>query len=624
MYLPSRSCHLPIMFAILALLAGACEAREPIQVIATVTVAPPTRTPEPTPTVTPSPTLVPYHDTLVIGLSREPRTLNPLISDDADAFQILDAIYERYITSIDFSYQANPNGGLMTNLPTLENGGATLDDGGTPNEPIDDQLTLTFRMIRGPAWCDGTPVTATDSVYAFNLANDPDSGIASRAMLEAVESYTALDADTVQVRLKPGQLEQAYAAYFWSPLPAHIWSKYSALELQSADESNNRLCGYGPYTIAGAEEQGAGWNSGDSITLVANPHYFRGTPRTQRLIFKFIDNEQQLLAQIMTGQLDIVTADALQATELSRYTELAADGAIRVVTTRSMVWEQLIFNLNAPTTFDSTSRAQPHPILSDVRVRQAIAHAVDRQTIIDDIYAGHSAAINQPLTYHNHPLHVPEDQISLYAFDPDRARNILESAGWIDTDDDGVRECRGCTSGASEGERLALTYHTTSSALRERIVEQITGDLTAVGFEIDTELLPTEVFFGDVTGLIVGDFELGQLAALSDIDPMGERQYACEWIPTPDNGWYGENYSGWCNETASDALFTASQSLRVDERRAAYTIFQREYSRELPGLPLVPRLNVFIVNRLLENFAPNDFMPSVTWNAYELAVLIGP
>jgi ABC-type transport system substrate-binding protein len=167
---------------------------------------------------------------------------------------------------------------------------------------------------------------------------------------------------------------------------------------------------------------------------------------------------------------------------------------------------------------------------------------------------------------------------------------------------------------------LALTYRTTSSPLRDRVVEMAQADLDAVGFDIRVELQPREVFFGDVTGLIVGDFEIGQFAELTDADPGGEQQYGCEWIPTPDNGWYGENYAGWCNTTANQALIDASRSLLVEDRREAYTTFQREFTRDLPGLPLFPRVVPFLVNSELENFKPNDFMPSITWNAFELSL----
>ncbi len=606
----------------LTLLVGACSAPPPpIFVVATSTpTQPPTATPRSVPTLTPGPTPNPYRDTIIIGLSRAPRTLHPLIADDDVTIHILHAVYEPYVTSIDFAYQANPNGGLMAELPTLENGAATLDDGGTPDDPADDQLTMIFNMLSGPTWCDGRPVTAADSVYAFNLARDPDSGAVTRAAIDRVESYTALDGDTIEVKLKPGQLDPAYSAYFWTPLPEHIWTKYTASQLQTAAEATRRLCGYGPYTIAGAADPTAGWIPGEHLTLAANPYYFRGAPRTPRLVFRFIQDPDQLLDQVVAGRLDVVTWDGLPATRLPEYAEYERSGQIGVAAMRSAVWEQLIFNLYAPTTFDATERARPHPILSDVRIRRAIAHAVDRQALIDQVYAGHSTVLSQPLTYPNHPLRASEDRISLYPFDPDRARALLDEAGWIDANGDGIRECRGCASGAAEGDRLTLTYRTTSSPLREPVVDRVQRDLSAVGFDIVVELLPREIFFGDATGLIVGDFDIAQLSELTDADPGGERRYGCEWIPVPGNGWYGENYSGWCNDIASRALLQAGDALQADVRRAAYATFQREVTRDLPGLPLFPRVDVTLVNPRLENFKPRDFVASVTWNAYELSV----
>ena len=608
----------PIALIVLAFAATACASPAPIVVVATVTPAPPTEVPTSTPT--PSPTPIPYKDTIVVGVQQEPRTLHPFLADSPAAIHILDALYERYVTSIDFAYQANPSGGLLADIPTLENGGARLDDAGTLQDPGDDQLTLIFKMLPGPQWCDGQAVTAHDSVYAFDLANDPDSGVSSRAALDKVESYRALDDETVEVKLKPGQPDPSYSAYFWTPLPEHLWGKRTALALQTAPEAARRPCGYGPYTVAGAEVQGAGWAAGDQLTLAANPHYFRGAPRASKLIFKFIARQDDLVKAVLDGHVDIVIGDDTLALRLPELATSESDGTLRLVTVRSSVWEQLVFNLDAPTTFDSTSRAKPHPILSDVRVRQAIAYAIDRKALVDRVYAGRTGVMNETLFYANHPLYAPEAGISVYAHDPDRAAALLSQAGWRDADGDGIRECEGCTSGAADGDRLALTYHTTSSALRDQVVEQIKNDLRVAGFEISVDLLPSEIFFGDITGLIVGDFELGQLAAVTGADPDGERLYGCDWIPSPENGWYGENYSGWCNQKANEALYVAGRSLRVDARRAAYADFQREYTREVPGLPLFARIDVFVVNPRLENLKPNDSMPSATWNAFELGV----
>ena len=623
---PSRQRRLAIASVFLALLASACRRPDPIVVVASVTPAPPT--PTPAPTLTPSPTPVPFKDTFVIGVQEEPRTLHPFLDDSPAAVHIRDALYEPYLTSLDFAHQANPNGGLLAGAPTLDpstplragpsRGGATLDDGGTPEDPGDDQLTMIFKMLPGPTWCDGQPVTARDSAYAFNLANDPDSGIASRAALDAVESYTALDDTTIEVRLKPGLLDPSYASYFWTPLPEHLWGRYSALELQTAPEAARRPCGYGPYTVAGAEAQGAGWDAGDHLTLAANPHYFRGAPATPRLMFRFITGPDALLAQVLSGGVDVAIADRAQSLQLPELSAYESRGLLRLVAVRTPIWEQLVFNLFAPTTFDSTSRNRPHPILSDIRVRQAIAHAIDRQALVDGIYAGRSSVMREALVYDNHPLYAPEDGIAVYAADPERAAQLLDEAGWIDTDGDGVRECRGCASGAAEGDRLALTYRTTSSALRDRVVERIEADLKAAGFDVAVEWMPASEFFGDATGLIVGDFEIGQLAGVTGADPGGEFQYACDYVPSPENGWYGENYGGWCSEAASEALYEAASTPLVDARRAAYAAFHGAYTRDLPGLPLFPRLDVFIAGPGVENLRPNDSMPSLTWNAHAL------
>ncbi len=121
--------------------------------------------------------------------------------------------------------------------------------------------------------------------------------------------------------------------------------------------------------------------------------------------------------------------------------------------------------------------------------------------------------------------------------------------------------------------------------------------------------MPASWWFGDTTGLARRDFELGGYAWVGESDPKGRTLYACNQIPLPSNGWEGQNYMGWCNETASKAVVGANNTLNRDERIAAYDILQKEFSKDMVSLPLFQRVEAEAWNPKLEGMkvSPTEY-----------------
>ncbi|MFV9507196.1 MAG: ABC transporter substrate-binding protein [Oscillochloridaceae bacterium umkhey_bin13] len=255
----------------------------------------------------------------------------------------------------------------------------------------------------------------------------------------------------------------------------------------------------------------------------------------------------------------------------------------------------------------------PHPILGDVRVRQAIAYCTDRPALIQSVYGflseeqqeGLLMDTNLPKT---HWAAAGEaDGITVYPFDPERGKALLEEAGWTGSP---IRS-------NAAGEPLSLEFTTTNAQFRitwATVMEQQL--LSNCGIQIIRKHAPASWWFGGASGLARREFEIGAFAWVGQADPGGRTLYACDQIPLPSNNWNGQNSMGWCNETASIAITAANNTLDRDERIANYKAFQVEFTKDMVSLPLFQRLEAYGWNNALENMKP-DPTEYITANAYE-------
>lgn len=262
----------------------------------------------------------------------------------------------------------------------------------------------------------------------------------------------------------------------------------------------------------------------------------------------------------------------------------------------------------------------PHPILSDVRVRQAIAYCTNRPELIKSVYgflpeeeqAKLMMDANLP---QGHWALAPRDQLTVYDFDPEKGNALLDEAGWT-MSDSGVRV-------NANGEPLELEFTTTNAGFRvtwATVFEQQLLD--NCGIQIIRKHAPASWWFGDTTGLARRDFELGAFAWVGEADPTAYTLYACNQIPLPSNNWEGQNSMGWCNETASRAILAGDNSLDREERKRHYAVFQQEFTKDMVSLPLFQRLEAEAATLNLQNFR-SDPTEYVTANAREWAMADG-
>jgi ABC-type transport system substrate-binding protein len=256
---------------------------------------------------------------------------------------------------------------------------------------------------------------------------------------------------------------------------------------------------------------------------------------------------------------------------------------------------------------------KPHPILGDIKVRQALAYCTNKSELTASVYpllseAERAALVMDTNIPKSHWAYAGDDNITIYPFDPEKGQALLDEAGW--TLDEGA-DFR--TNAA--GEELSLKLTTTSAAFRQTWAAVWEQQMAACGVRIVRFHAPAAWFFGDTSGVNRRDFELGAYAWVGQADPGGQSIYACDQIPLPENNWVGQNRNGWCNETASNAIKAANNTLIKDERIDAYRTFQQEFTKDMVSIPLFNRTNTYAISAGLEGFEPHPGQPFVNYNA---------
>ncbi len=256
----------------------------------------------------------------------------------------------------------------------------------------------------------------------------------------------------------------------------------------------------------------------------------------------------------------------------------------------------------------------PHPILGDLKVRQAMATCTNKADVAKAGYPLLSDEQAQALVMDtfipkDHWAYAGDENITLYPFSVDNGKALLAEAGWTDTDGDGIMD--------KDGVPLTLKFSTTTAAFRVAWAAVWEKQMADCGIQILRSHVPASWWFGDTTGLQVRDFELGAFAWVGQADPGGVTLWGCEMIPLPENNWQGQNYMGWCNEAASSGIKNANNTLDQEERKKWYTVVQQEYTKDVPAIPLFNRTETFSYASDLVGFNPIEGEEYYTYNVYE-------
>lgn len=506
---------------------------------------------------------------LRLGSANDPDTLNPLLS----AYQIstdLSMFWAGYLFNYSDANQLVPE--LATQVPTLQNGGIAKDG-----------LTITYHLRKGVQWQDGAPFDASDVVFTWHAVMNPDNNVQTRTGYDDIVSIATPDRYTASVHLKKPYapfvdsfLTMGSTAY--PVLPKHLLAQYHDINRVAY---NSKPIGTGPFVV---QE----WHRGQTLRMVANPHYWRAAPKLTAVEYYVIPDENTLATSMRTHELDF-----WYLASATNYPIASKIDGTRAVLTPFTQYSQLVFN---------TAR----PVLSDPNVRRALAFATDRRHLIDIVTYGVNilGEGDQPAFGWAH-----DPQLQSIPFDPVRARALLDSAGWR-PGPDGVR--------LKNGQRLRLVFATTTgNAVGARMSVLLQAAWRAVGVEAEVKQYASALMFSTYqTGGILqgGKFDVAFSSWVNGIDPDDATVVMCDQFPP-----HGQNVFHFCNRDVDAAERIALTRYDHTVRKRAYATVQRILVDQVPWLTMWFTRRFDVVSDDLHGYKPAHAVTPF-WNTWEYSI----
>lgn len=659
-----KSIFLALSF--LALVALALAACTPTEVVKTVVVTQEVQvagTPvikEVVVTATPEPVVATEAAprTLVICMGQEPDTLFIYGGNMLAASQVQQAIYDGPIDTNTFAFQpvileklpSIADGDAVVNKVAVTAGDSVVGDDGNPatltaktadaagtivrpagcrasdcaveydgtNVTEMDQMVVTFKLLPGLLWSDGTPLTAADSVYSFELGGSPDVPNASRYTFDRTATYEAADDVTAVWTGLPGYFDSLYNTDFWTPQPQHIMGQYTPADLVTQFDAQKLFVGWGPFII---DE----WTKGEQITAHKNPTYFRageGLPKFDNLVYRFTGGDANAaIAAVLAGECDIVDQTTALDGQSQLLLQLQAKGQINATFVTGTTWEHADFDIQPIESIWNTgafagwvaSGSTDGPF-GDARLRQAVAMCMDRQSVVDTVLYGQSVVLDTYLPP-NHPQFAADAKH--WPYDPVAAAALLDEIGWVDADNDpATPRVAQSVVGVPDGTPLEFNYETTNAAMRQQVTQILAQNMAGCGMKVNLGYYPaSEWFASGPDGKLYGRlYDLGQFAWLTGVTPPCEL-YLGPQLPTAENGWSGQNNPGFHDADYDKVCNTQLQSLpgepAYDE---AAKEAQRIFAEQLPVVPLFLRLKLAATRPDMCNFIMDPTANSEMWN----------
>lgn len=461
--------------------------------------------------------------TLVEGVAGNPQYLNPLLSQynqvDGDLCPL-----------------------LFNGLSRLDEHGNVVNDLAAALTVSPDGLVYDFTLRSGLHWHDGVPVTAADVLYTVGVMQSDDfPGVAwLKDLWQIVEASAPEGPDGLAVRFT---LKQPFAPFLdyttIGLLPLHLWEKVPVADLQLS-QLNTRPIGTGPFLVSSI--------TATRLDLAVNPRYHGAAPYLTGITFRFYPDHQSLLPAYKRGEIDAISwvwPDDL--VEAGKQPDLELFSAPIAGYTLVYLNQQ---NTNVP-------------FFKEAAVRQALLLALDRQALVDTLQGGQGVVAHTPILPGSWAY---DAEVKQYAYDPAAAAQLLDAAGWVDSDGDGVRD--------RDGVKMAFV-------LLDQEARWLDA-LSAAWAQIGVQAVPQKVSLAGLTRdfLIPHTFD----AAIVSWEFPGDPDPYPLWHSTQAAS--GQNYAGWESRPADEAIEQARSLNDRELRRGYYLQFQAAFADEVPALLL--------------------------------------
>ena len=505
--------------------------------------------------------------------------MNPLYTNQWFTANLFDLYLSNAL--ITFTEKNEPMPWIAKEIPTIENGGISADG-----------KVITFKLRDDVKWSDGTPLTADDYVFTYEMIMSNKNTVASRAPFEdRVASVEAKDPHTLVVTFK-----EPYAPWMTSifsrvnssvALPKHILQPVFEKDgtLDNAEWNRKPTVSVGPFKFKE-------WESGSHLAFEANPDFWLGAPKANEIFIRVVPDDAAQLAAIKAGDVDIgVFISPSDVPDLEKL------GTVQVAKVQSGYKESWYFNLSAE------EATKGNPALQDANVRRAVVMAVDRDKITQELLYG----LTKPALTLWDGMPQANASIEPIKFDPEGAKKLLDAAGWK-VGADGIRE--------KDGVKLKLRYVTTTREVRKNtqaIVQQMWKD---VG--IDTELVnhPSDVFFnsyGDKGPVATGQYDIAEWSNSPEFPDPNTTAWLCSEIPSDANP-PGNNWQFVCDKEL-DALFQKqAQTVDAKARTEIFQQIQKIIADKVYWVSVWDDPDLWTVSNKLSDVKISGATPF--WNAY--------
>lgn len=498
----------------------------------------------------------PSNELLIVGYDREPDTMNRYATHILE--DIESCVVEGLVVN-DENMNIVPL--LASEIPTVENGGVVLRaDGG---------MDVTWKLRPNVRWHDGVLHTSADVQFTVNAINKGDWQPESVDGFDRIASVDTPDSLTAVVHYR-----EVYAPYQMQfargTLPKHV---LDGKDINSATEYNRAPLGTGPYRVAE-------WKTGEYILLERVSNYWQGAefPKIKQILFRFLTNTTTRINQLKSGEVHMV---ALVPWDKVR--ELRDIPALRL--------NQVVGN-----GYEHVSLNQKHfPPFADVRVRQALAHAVNRPLLVETLLDGLVTVVNGPIQ----PLsHAYEPNVRTYEYNPVKSRELLDAAGWK-VGDTGIR--------ARNGTPLSFTLITQAGfAIRENVAQAVQTQMRDVGVDVKVQLVDGT----SISSLwFKGDFDAMLHWWQQGADPEITLFFAADRAPPQ-----GRNINYLADSALTALLYRSDRTVEESARMALLKEAQKRVAELAPEIPLYNTAKIDAVPAGMRNFTGNPTNAGPFWN----------
>lgn len=465
--------------------------------------------------------------TLTVGLEANPTILDPRVALDVYATRIFPLIFEGLF---EIGQNSEP-------LPQL-----------VSSFEQSDALTYVFHLKPGRFFPDGRELTAADAAFTLSSLAEPSLKSPKKALLDKIAEIKVLDRYTIQLKLK-----EPYAPF----LTDLAFGIVPATAVKKMGESFGRKpFGSGPYLVESFE-------AGSAVVLTVNPKYGGPRPSFDRLVFRVIPDDVTRVMALERGEISLL----LNSTPPDDLPRLQSNPRFNIIMEPGVNYVYLGMNLT-------------DPALKDVRVRRAIAYAIDRESLIHCLLrdtVNPAAGLLAP----SHWAYDPE--VMPYEFNPEKAKALLDEAGFPDPDGDGPRP------------RFKLIYKTSQLKQGRWVAEAVGEQLKKVGLEIEVRSFEWGTYFADI---ISGNFQLYSLTWVGTTDP-DLYYFIFHSTSAPPNG---ANRNRYANPDFDRLAEQGRRTLERSERKIIYSRVQQLLAQDLPCISLWYNKNIVVSDRRLHGF----------------------